>query len=566
MPMDKALRIGEFIRYLAPSMIAAGSERCAFWPADVFAVAAALLEKSGAYSLLGHGCWPPNNNRAWHQNISKSASEWRAKTSIKRPKAAPSFVRRAWQTLLDNKNTSVDRIVEEDGVTLCEALFTLVAVCDETLEGAGIDGVRIAAAALHTRGKSHRSFEAQFLADIEAHLFPFTDRYSTLCVLIHPSRLRVLPKSQTPKSGLSLRSLTHHISLCPPIDLPVHWFAKGFDRTLFDGNACNILIVPWPFELNSSSFFAIHQTKSMGWFGFSPPTIDEGLILGIVENLIEQAEQRVGRVHVVVFPELALTQRQYEHIRNHLIFRRIILIAGVAAEGEHVVGGDDKQKWVRNTAVTAIPSPWFEPDLGQYLEYEQEKHHRWRLDKSQIIRYGLANQLDPEKEWWEGIAVHDRKLGFFVFRDWLSACVLVCEDLARIDPIGRVVRAVGPDLVVALLMDGPQLATRWPAHHATVLTDDPGSSVLTVTSLGMVKKSVMKESLGQNHRNVVALWRDPITNYTEIAIPDDHNAAILTLTRTDANEMAADGRSPKRSRGTPVYAGVQFLKGVPKTI
>jgi hypothetical protein len=49
--------------------------------------------------------------------------------------------------------------------------------------------------------------------------------------------------------------------------------------------------------------------------------------------------------------------------------------------------------------------------------------------------------------------------------------------------------AIGPNLVIALLMDGPQLENRWPARYATVLAEDPGSAVLTVTSLGMVRRS-----------------------------------------------------------------------------
>jgi len=50
--------------------------------------------------------------------------------------------------------------------------------------------------------------------------------------------------------------------------------------------------------------------------------------------------------------------------------------------------------------------------------------------------------------------------------------VLICEDLARLDPVNDLVRAVGPNLVMSLLMDGPQLTTRWPARYATVLADD----------------------------------------------------------------------------------------------
>ncbi len=111
------------------------------------------------------------------------------------------------------------------------------------------------------------------------------------------------------------------------------------------------------------------------------------------------------------------------------------------------------------------------------------------LDSLQIENYGLATQLRPQKFWWEGIELPHRNLHFFVLRDWLCGCVLICEDLARQDPAGHIVRAVGPDLVIALLFDGPQIPTRWPAYHATVLADDPGSSVLTLSCLGMTNLS-----------------------------------------------------------------------------
>jgi hypothetical protein len=78
--------------------------------------------------------------------------------------------------------------------------------------------------------------------------------------------------------------------------------------------------------------------------------------------------------------------------------------------------------------------------------------------------------------------------------------VLICEDLARQDPAAELVRAVGPNLLVALLMDGPQLANRWPARYAAVLAEDPGTSILTLTSLGMVERSRPTERI--SHRMI----------------------------------------------------------------
>jgi hypothetical protein len=52
----------------------------------------------------------------------------------------------------------------------------------------------------------------------------------------------------------------------------------------------------------------------------------------------------------------------------------------------------------------------------------------------------------------------------FVTLNQITWSVLVCEDLARKDPAADLIRAVGPNLLIALLMDGPQLKSRWPGR------------------------------------------------------------------------------------------------------
>src|SRR5262249_21293110 len=122
-------------------------------------------------------------------------------------------------------------------------------------------------------------------------------------------------------------------------------------------------------------------------------------------------------------------------------------------------------------------------------QWEQSKHHRWKLEGSQINRYRLGKVLDPDLYWWEHIDLAPRCVDFRVFRPGASLATLVCEDLARIDPVQTVIRAVGPNLVVALLMDGPQKTSRWAARYATVLADDPGCAVLSLSSLGLLRRS-----------------------------------------------------------------------------
>ena len=96
--------------------------------------------------------------------------------------------------------------------------------------------------------------------------------------------------------------------------------------------------------------------------------------------------------------------------------------------------------------------------------------------------------METSRDYWEHIGIQKRVL-YFATLNAMTWTVLVCEDLARQDPAADLIRAVGPNLLIALLMDGPQLSRRWPARYASVLAEDPGTSVLTLTSLGMAERS-----------------------------------------------------------------------------
>ena len=142
---------------------------------------------------------------------------------------------------------------------------------------------------------------------------------------------------------------------------------------------------------------------------------------------------------------------------------------------------------------------------------------------------------------------------------WLVLSVLICEDLARPDPAGDLIRAVGPNLVIALLMDGPQIKERWSARYATTLADDPGSSVLTVTSIGMSLLS--RPFAGPSRGRIVALWKDAKRNApVEIELPDGYDGVVLSLTARWFEEFTADGRSDGKSASHPVLSGVHPVK------
>ena len=143
---------------------------------------------------------------------------------------------------------------------------------------------------------------------------------------------------------------------------------------------------------------------------------------------------------------------------------------------------------------------------GQWVHIKQSKHHRWSLDESQIHQYHLGGALHPHARWWEATEVPPRSVQLIEVGEGATVVSLVCEDLAQIDHVADLIRSVGPTIVVTPLLDGPQLSSRWSARYASVLADDPGSAVLTLTSYGMVQRS---RPPGRNSSAVVALWKNP---------------------------------------------------------
>jgi hypothetical protein len=176
----------------------------------------------------------------------------------------------------------------------------------------------------------------------------------------------------------------------------------------------------------------------------------------------------------------------------------------------------------------------------------QRKHHRWKLDRGQIQRYRLADRLDPNKVWWENIDISDRSCNFFAFHRSASLTSLVCEDLARIDPVQRAIRSVGPNLVVVLLMDGIQVESRWSARYATVLADDPGCSVLTLSSVGMIRRSDPALVVAPMP---VGLWKEPGQATIELRLPSDADALLLNLSVGRRAEWTLDGRKDEGRGG-----------------
>ena len=171
-------------------------------------------------------------------------------------------------------------------------------------------------------------------------------------------------------------------------------------------------------------------------------------------------------------------------------------------------------------------------------------------------QYDLGAALHPHIRWYEAMD-EPRKAIHFVEVAELVLASLVCEDLAHNDDIAELIRSVGPTMVVNILLDGPQLTSRWTARYASVLADDPGSAVLTLTSLGMVERS---RPYGRDASRVIALWKDLTRGVREIALEPGAHGVLLTVCMDRATRYSADGRWPIDNSTSCYNIGVRQVR------
>jgi len=355
----------------------------------------------------------------------------------------------------------------------------------------------------------------------------------SICAMVPPAVACVQPKASTPSVGCTLRSLTHHVALLPSIGhVTTHWrIATGQEEQL---RPFNLLVIPFPYTLPGSSFkpLAARPASRDRAFALNPSvwtaeTTPQDFSRFIID-LIGRAHSEIEPVHAVVLPETALLSDFAAQVANELAEKtdvELLLCGTLYRENGRARNAASMYRMLSHTVVQRS---------------SQSKHHRWRLDGDQVKRYQLGNVLDPQASWWEAIEVGYRHCFITVFRPGAALSVLVCEDLARYDPVLTVMNAIGPNLVLALLMDGPQVENRWPGRYATSLADDPGSSVLTVTSLGMLTRSSMP---GENPSRQIALWKEPGGRAISLKLPAGDHALLLSLTARSVEQFTLDRRS-----------------------
>lgn len=549
------------------------------WPPNMFAVCASILNETGVYVKLVSPT--PSITKIYSdgldgKSLKEISNEWKKKICAQEPQIAsiwdnsstilnvvlnqaimPSVLLNVVSSCfgIENQEKTINELAVDDDF-VSKVLF-LLSVSDETCAGFGVD-----------------SPEDYYDNPSEIPLFIIVDlmlhenerrSLATFCT----NRMSVLPKSLTATVGISLQSLSHHLALISG-EVQAYWNdikIDSQDPTHRQKSHLNILIVPYPYSIESGQFFvkddAPHIPKSAKYFGYLPkPELD--YILEITKGLIIKSISSAHEVDLIVFPEATFKHDIFiEFLREmNKFFEKLnlkqkpVIIAGVIdkVDTKEIVQRLRNQEFEERNCSVLVSPHRYENDyiLAQSslkgTGYEQVKHHRWQLDHTQISTYEIGNELgsQPGDIFWEGISLENRRVVFTQWEDWFSVCTLICEDLARQEPVSSAIRSVGPNLIVALLFDGPQKKFRWPGRHATTLSEEPGSSVLTVTALGMSERSTPKTpnyTMDKNTSRTVALWRDKFEGEKELVLNDGDHGIILELSTRMNEQISADCRT-----------------------
>ncbi|MGD9720920.1 MAG: hypothetical protein AB7O59_23505 [Pirellulales bacterium] len=460
---------------------------------------------------------------------------------------ARTYIQGLWNQLLDPACGDVCNWDAPNAQSWCDAVMELLAISDAASEGMGFYAPTDKYPLVDFLVNEHR-LRSQKSAQTLPHI-PWS-----LCYMVPPEEACVQPKNRTPNLGCTLRNWSHNLALLPSVgQVSTTWLIgnEPSDDALTSPElqTMNILFVPFPYVIDNNCFVAnealVDQERdayrrsrlrsryfrvAQNWLTTCGRELTAAELTQFLSELINVSENTHHAVNAIVMPELALTETLAIDIARRLAGQRNLelFVCGVATEVQ-------ANRLPRNSVYSCIYQN------GRVLtDWMQSKHHRWMLQESQITSYHLTDRLHPHACWWEKIDIEDRKCAFYVFKHGMSVVTLICEDLARIDPVQAVIRAVGPNLVLALLMDGPQLAERWGARYATVLADDPGSAVLVLTSMGLLRRQAVPP---EEPAREVMIWKGAEGKPIPVPLTPGNHSLLLTLTPVQETGFTMDGRS-----------------------
>lgn len=482
------------------------------WPPDVFAMTNLVLDHTEAYRFVvapeAGQRWPPR--ASWNVLVDSAAEAWRL-TARSPGRPIPDLVRQQWEIVFGGRHIPLRDLREGGEPELRAAILTLHAMADQACRN-----IRDPRPSESNETFEHRAWK------LLAHNGSLS-RFSA-------ARIRIVPKGHLPGRGLTIRSLSRYLALYyESVNLKCTRLVPGTgpEEPSSRQRDYNFLLVPWPLRVEGSAFRPVEgplenmDPSQFGFFEFAPQSqLDRQGLKGLLEAVGEP-------ISAVVLPEGAAEPFDIEFLERLLSDHNVgLLIAGIR---ESATGKSLGQNYVHIGV----------KGENGWEHYEQAKHNRWCLDANQLRQYHLTKALQPSRLWWEAIELPERSVQVIDVGYGATTAPLICEDLARLDEVSDLLRRIGPTIVVTVLLDGPQLAQRWPSRYAMLLADDPGSTVLTLTSFGMVRRSTPP---GKSQSRAVAMWNDATTGLHEIHLARGARGILLSATLQSKTSWTADGR------------------------
>jgi hypothetical protein len=333
-----------------------------------------------------------------------------------------------WARLMAMSETAVGEILSVP--ELAETLIRLTLIADEASAGIGIGMDRNT-----TAGPS----PSKFLSIAETVLY--ANELESFCWEVPRDTLCVLGKQHTPLKGATFRSLSHHLALYQPNEITAHWI-NPFPDVIEQRSArkiLNLLLLPWPTRVEAEDFEYLPPRELRpdgsappGYFRYRPAA-EEGVedFADRLTQALTVAQKHAGSIDAIVLPELALTKPQYDAAERIAFQARSILVRGLRQAGAH------PSDWDANLSVLQAAGAFrgpeknanFDDPLLSNLRLMQAKHHRWYLDRGQIVNYQLGGYFSALGGCWERIALEPPRTLNFVTLNGMTWSVLVCEDL-----------------------------------------------------------------------------------------------------------------------------------------
>ena len=500
------------------------------WPPDLFAFTDVILERAEVYRFVlsppSGVQWPPPRFVSWSDAVQDAAREWSV-WAEERDSAFPKLVFEEWAVVRERVSVPLERLAQGQEWRMCEALLTLHAMADEACAG-----LFVAMDRSDGHGCLYRARGRELLA-----------RTGSLA-RIHSGFVQVLPKIRTPPSGKA--GFSRYACVQRP-DLQTRWhkLPARHPGTSPAAEHVNMLLLPWPLRVRESDFRAVDGSvqrlshEPYGFFEFAPA---ERLDLDLLDRTLLAAADEVESVDCVILPESAVDDSEIADLEAMLDHHGVIYLQTGVRE-RPAEPGRFGSNWLHIGVSPGLEKGGLLPssEYAPWFHIHQNKHHRWSLDEGQISQYHLGGSLHPKVLWWEAMEVPRMELQFLQVGEEVTIVSLVCEDLAQNDNVAEVIRAVGPTIVSTALLDGPQLTSRWAARYASVLADDPGSAVLTLTSFGMAQRS---QPAAHDPSPVIALMKDADRGTREISLKPGSHGVLLTLSGDRATRRSVDGRGP----------------------